>query len=398
LLATPDRLIQTGFSSLQAANNRGRHRLRRAAIGVAITAVAIGLARDAGPPRLRLAPVGFDRLAGWADDNVAAALPAFVKSCTRFLTEPNSAVFGPIGAGVDFGQIGDWRSVCRDAAMVLPGNDRAARQFFEGEFTPMAVADSGAREGLFTGYFEIELNGSRRRHGPYQTPIYRRLPDLDFGPRYSRAEIEDGALAGRGLELLWVDDPIDAFFLQIQGSGRVRLEDGQTIRLGYDGQNGLPYVPVGRFLVERGQIPREKLTMASIRNWMHAHSEAGAALRREDPSYVFFHEVKGDAPIGAEKIVLTPARSLAVDRTYIPLGAPIWLDADEQFVPNMSVRRLVVAQDTGGAIKGPVRGDLFWGAGRAAGDRAGEMDARGRYYLLLPRGLAGRLFAEESRR
>jgi membrane-bound lytic murein transglycosylase A len=360
--------------------------------------VVIGLARDAGPPRLSLAPVGFDRLAGWADDNVAAALPAFFKSCTRFLTESNSALFGPIEAGVDFGQIGDWRAVCRDAATVPPGNDEAARQFFEGEFTPMAVADYGVHEGLFTGYFEIELNGSRRRHGPYQTPIYRRPPDLDSGPHYSRAEIEDGALAGRGLELLWVDDPIDAFFLQIQGSGRARLGAGQTIRLGYDGQNGLPYVPVGRFLVERGQIPREKLTMASIRAWMREHPEAGAALRRENASYVFFREVKGDGPIGAEKIVLTPARSLAVDRAYIPLGAPIWLDADEQFVLNESVHRLVIAQDTGGAIKGPVRGDLFWGAGRAAGDRAGEMDARGRYYLLLPRSLAGRLSAEESRR
>jgi peptidoglycan lytic transglycosylase A len=396
LLATPDLPIQTGSSSVQAANNRGRHRLRRATIGAAITALAIGLAHDAGPPRLSLAPVGFDRLAGWTDDNVAAALPAFVKSCTRFLTEPNSALFGPREAGVDFGQIGDWRAVCRDAAMVPRGNDGAARQFFDGEFTPMAVADYGVREGLFTGYFEIEVNGSRRRYGPYETPIYRRPPALDSGPRYSRAKIEDGALAGRGLEFLWVDDPIDAFFLQIQGSGRARLDDGQTIRLGYDGQNGLPYVPVGRFLVERGQILREKLTMASIRTWMHAHGEAGAALRRENPSYVFFREVKGDGPIGAEKIVLTPARSLAVDRNYIPLGAPIWLDADEQFVPNESVHRLVIAQDTGGAIKGPVRGDLFWGAGRAAGDRAGEMDARGHYYLLLPRRLADRLSAEEA--
>jgi membrane-bound lytic murein transglycosylase A len=345
-----------------------------------------------------LAPVGFDRLAGWADDNVEAALPAFVKSCTRFLTGPNSALFGPIEAGVDFGQVDDWRAACRDAATVPPGNDGAARRFFEGEFTPLAVAADGNTQGLFTGYFEIELNGSRRRHGQYQTPIYRRPPDLGTGPRYSRAEIEDGVLAGRGLELLWVDDPIDAFFLQIQGSGRVRLENGQTIRLGYDAQNGLPYVPIGRLLIERGQIPREKLTMASIRTWMHAHPEAGAALRREDSSYVFFREVKGDGPIGTEKIVLTPGRSLAVDRAYIPLGAPIWLDADEQFVPNKSVHRLVITQDTGGAIKGLVRGDLFWGSGRAAGDRAGEMDARGRYYLLLPHSLAERLSVEESRR
>jgi membrane-bound lytic murein transglycosylase A len=363
-----------------------------------IAALAIGLARDAGSPRLSLAPVGFDWLAGWADDNVAAALPAFVKSCTRFLTEPGSALFGPAEAGVDYGQIGDWRVACREAATVPPGNDRAARRFFEGEFTPMAVADYGVREGLFTGYFDIELNGSRRRHGTYQTPVYRRPADLGSGPRYSRAEIEDGILAGHGLELLWVDDPIDAFFLQIQGSGRVRLENGQTIRLGYDGQNGLPYVPVGRLLIARGQIPREKLTMASIRAWMRDHPAAGAALRREDSSYVFFREVRGDGPIGAEKVVLTAERSLAVDRTYLPLGVPIWLDAEEQFVLKKNVHRLLVAQDTGGAIKGPVRGDLFWGAGSAAGDRAGEMDARGRYYLLLPRSLADRLSAEEARR
>ena len=192
-------------------------------------------------------------------------------------------------------------------------------------------------------------------------------------------------MPGRGLELLWVDDPIDAFFLQIQGSGRVRLENGRAIRLGYDGQNGLPYVPVGRLLIERGQIARDKLTMASIRTWMRDHPAAGAALRREDPSYVFFREVKGDGPIGAERVVLTPERSIAVDRAYIPLGVPIWLDAQEQYLPNESVHRLLVAQDTGGAIKGPVRGDLFWGAGSAAGDRAGEMNAHGRYYLLLPR-------------
>jgi membrane-bound lytic murein transglycosylase A len=360
--------------------------------------LAIGLARDAGPRRLILTAIGFGRLSGWADDHVAAALPALLKSCARFLHEADDAPFGPTDSGVDFGQVGDWRSVCREAEAVPADDDAAARRFFETAFVPMAVADYGEREGLFTGYFEIELNGSRRRHGRYQTPIYRRPPDLGSGPRYSRAAIEDGALAGRGLELFWVDDPIDAFFLQIQGSGRVRLENGREIRVGYDGQNGLPYVPVGRLLIERGQIPRDKLTMTSIRAWMREHPEAGAALRREDRSFVFFREIKGDGPIGAERVVLTAARSLAVDRRYIPLGVPIWLDADERFLANNSVRRLVVAQDTGGAIKGPVRGDLFWGAGSAAGARAGEMDARGRDYLLLPRPVADRLTAEEARR
>lgn len=256
---------------------------------------------------------------------------------------------------------------------------------------PLSVTDYRQSEGLFTGYFEVELNGSRQRQGRYQTPIYRQPPELSSGPRYSRAEIEDGALAGRGLELLWVDDPVDAFFLEIQGSGRVRLEDGSAVRVGYDGKNGLPYVPVGRLLAERGEIPRPQVTMISIRDWMNQHPEAGAALRRENPSYVFFREQADEGALGAEGIVLTPERSLAVDRAYIALGLPIWLEADERFAAAESVRRLVVAQDTGGAIKGPVRGDLFWGIGPAAAWRAGVMNARGRFYLLLPRRVAARL-------
>lgn len=352
---------------------------------------------DTGPLRLRLVPVGFDRLAEWEDDSPAKALPAFLKSCARFLSRADAAPLGATGSGVDFGLVSDWRPLCRAAAAMPAGDDMAVRKLFETRFVPLAVADYGREEGLFTGYFEIELDGSRYRHGRYQTPIYRRPPADGPGARYSRAEIEDGALAGRGLELLWVDDPVDAFFLQIQGSGRVRLDDGGTVRLGYDGQNGLPYVAVGRLLVERGTMPRDKVTMATIRAWMREHPEAGATLRREDPSYVFFRELKGDGPIGAERVVLTAGRSLAVDRTYIPLGVPIWLDADERFAPAEGVRRLVVAQDTGGAIKGAVRGDLFWGTGPAAGARAGRMNARGRYYLLLPRAVADRVAADEAR-
>jgi membrane-bound lytic murein transglycosylase A len=256
---------------------------------------------------------------------------------------------------------------------------------------PMAVSDYGAAQGLFTGYFEIELNGSRQRGGRYQTPIYRKPPDLGTGFRATRAEIEDGVLVGRGLELLWVDDPIDAFFLQIQGSGRVRLKRGGSVRIGYDGQNGQPYLAVGRLLIERGVIPRDKLTMATIRAWMKDNPEAGAALRRENPSYVFFREIAGDGPVGAEGVALTAERSLAVDRSFIGLGIPTWLEAEERFVQAQSVRRLLVSQDTGGAIKGPVRGDVFWGTGNAAASRAGVMNASGRYYLLLPRTVAGRL-------
>jgi membrane-bound lytic murein transglycosylase A len=352
----------------------------------------VALGGDSGPRRFGLDQVGFDRLSGWADDHVSAAIPAFLKSCARFLTRPNTAAFDATAMSADFGRVGDWQALCHAAEVLPPGDDATARRFFETGFVPLAVSDYGTAEGLFTGYFEIELHGSYRRHGRYQTPIYRRPPDLlGSKPQPTRAEIEDGALAGRGLELLWVDDPIDAFFLQMQGSGRVRLGSGLTIRIGYAGQNGRPYVPVGRLLIERGLIPRQQLTMTSIRAWMRQHPAAGAALRREDPSYVFFREVRGDGPVGAEGAVLTAERTLAVDRALIALGTPIWLDAKERFAHADELRRLVVAQDTGGAIKGPVRGDFFWGTGNAAGTRAGEMNATGRYYLLLPFAVAHRL-------
>jgi len=357
---------------------------------VVVGILAIALGRDGGPGRFSLEPVGFDRLSGWTQDRLSAALPVFLKSCARVLTRADVAPLDAAATSVDFGRVGDWRAVCESAAALPPGDDAAARQFFDTGFIPFAVADYGTPEGLFTGYYEIELNGSRQRHGRYQAPLYRKPPDLGPQPP-TRAEIEDGALTGRGLEFLWVDDPIDAFFLQIQGSGRVRLSGGGTLRVGYDGQNGHPYVPVGRLLIERGVIPRDKLTMPAILSWMKRYPEAGAALRRENPSYVFFREVKGDGPIGAEGVVLSAERSIAVDRAFIALGIPVWLEADERFVATDGVRRLVVAQDTGGAIKGPVRGDVFWGTGDVAGARAGVMNASGRYYLLLPRGVARRL-------
>ena len=189
--------------------------------------------------------------------------------------------------------------------------------------------------------------------------------------------------------MLWVDDPVDAFFLEIQGSGRVRLQGGGTARVGYDGSNGKPYVAVGRLLIERGVMPREQVTMASIRGWMKAHPPEGAALRRDNPSFVFFREIIGEGPLGAQRTALTAGRSLAVDRAFIALGLPVWLEVQQRFAPEV-IRRLVVAQDAGGAIKGPVRGDLFWGHGDAAAGGAGAMNASGRYYVLLPREVAAK--------
>lgn len=354
---------------------------------IAAACTAYLLLRPKPPSRLTLAPARYDQLEGWRDDQIAAALPALLRSCKKILAKPDSAPLDPKTKSTDIGPVGEWRVPCTAAAALPAGDDKAARQFLEANFVPFLAGNNGDSEGLFTGYFEITLNGSRQRSGPFQTPLYRRPAEPT---RHTRAEIESGALAGKDLELLWVDDPVDAFFLEIQGSGRVKLREGGVVRVGYDGQNGKPYVPVGRLLIERGEMPREKVTMASIRTWMAANPKQGAALRRENPSYVFFREIAGEGPIGAQQVVLIAGRSLAVDRAFIPLGVPLWLESRERFSPGI-IRRLVVAQDTGGAIKGPVRGDLFWGHGEAAASGAGAMNARGRYYLLLPRTVAARL-------
>jgi len=357
------------------------------ALALTAAAIVVYLQRGKPAPRLTLMPAQYDQLAGWREDSVAAALPAFLKSCAAVASRSATAALDGRTKSGDFGTAGEWRPLCTAAEQLPTGDDKAAREFFETAFVPLLAGNNGDSEGLFTGYFEITLDGSRRRGGPFQTPIYRRPSDP---ARFSRAEIEDGALNGQGLEILWVDNPIDAFFLEIQGSGRVRMPDRSIVRIGYDGGNGKPYVAVGRLLLERGVLPREQVTMASIRRWMAEHPKEGAELRRENPSFVFFREIVGDGPLGAQRVVLTAGRSLAVDRAFIPLGVPIWLEAQERFSAG-KFRHLVIAQDAGGAIKGPVRGDLFWGHGADAASGAGAMNARGHYYLLLPRPVAARL-------
>jgi len=381
-------LLAAAAERVADAARRLTARQRWLAAGAVLIAAALAgyLAFPRAPrARLTLAPVEFSALAGWNEDRVAAALPAFRASCAALAGRPDAEPLDARPQSGDFGRVDEWRPLCAEAAALPPG-DAAARHFFETGFAPALAGNNGAPTGLFTGYYEITLNGSRHREGPYQIPIYRRPPDPS---RYSRAEIDDGALAGKGLELLWADNPVDVFFLHIQGSGLVRLRGGGSVRVGYDGQNGRPFVPVGRLLLERGILPRHGVTMAAIREWMTKHPKEGAALRREDPSYVFFREIPGNGPLGAQQVVLTAGRSLAVDRSFIPLGVPIWLDAGERF-SSAHYHRLVVAQDTGGAIRGPVRGDLFWGTGAGAGAHAGAMNAHGQYYLLLPRAVAAR--------
>src|SRR6201988_5340700 len=236
LRAILDPPIRTGSSSRPAAAERasvaGRRRFRRAARLAVLILLLVSLGRDTGPARFRLEPVAFSRLQGWAYDRLAAAIPAFLKSCGRLVSLPDAAPLDAKPRVADYGWVGAWRELCEAAATLPTEDDAAARRFFETSFIPLSVTDYGASEGLFTGYYEIELNGSRQRRGRYQTPIYRRPSEYGSAARFSRAEIEAGALSGRGLELLWVDDPIDAFFLEIQGSGRVRVKKGGTVRVG----------------------------------------------------------------------------------------------------------------------------------------------------------------------
>ncbi|HRC26909.1 MAG TPA: murein transglycosylase A [Alphaproteobacteria bacterium] len=389
-----------------------RSTLRRlCALALALTLSACAGTRgpvDESAP-LTLAPASFSELPGWVADDHAAALEALRRSCGRILKKRDaSAPVGPVG-----GRIEDWQPLCRAAAGPVPD----ARPFFERWFTPYAASANGVREGLFTGYYESTLRGSRVRTPVYRYPLHRRPGDLvtvDLGefrpalkgqriagrvvqgalkPYETRAQIVSGNWPHRADSdaLVWLDDPVDAFFVQIQGSGRVALADGGTMQIGYAGQNGHPYYAVGRDLVQRGILGKEEVSMDSIRKWVLDNPDQAADFLNKNPSYVFFREMPETAgPEGAEGVTLTPGRSLAVDRTKIPYGAPVWLDADPPKAGERPIRRLMVAQDTGGAIRGAVRGDVFWGRGERAQALAGPMKSRGRMWILLPNGAKGK--------
>lgn len=364
---------------------------------------------SAQPTHLR--SVNFSDLSGWRDDDHGAAFAAFQLSCGAILDRGGAFGRDPAYGG----EPSDWLEVCRRALMA----QSSAQAFFESEFVPVQVSDPERPGGMFTGYFEPEFRGSRTKGGPYQVPIYQRPGDLeafdaaarqatglaygrriggDPAPYHSRKDIETGSLAGRDLELVWLTDWADAFFLQIQGSGRIRLEDGSLVRVAFAAKTGLPYTAVGGILANRGDIPRERVSMQSIRAWMAQHPEAARELMWQNESYVFFREIPASdpslGPPGAQQVPLTPMRSLAVDRGYWAFGTPVWLEADVPSGPAGSMqpfRRLLVAQDTGSAIKGRVRGDVFWGTGEAAANVAGLMQSPGTMVALFPKAVAARL-------
>ncbi|HEX7775055.1 MAG TPA: MltA domain-containing protein [Parvibaculum sp.] len=346
--------------------------------------------------------LSFADLDGWSSDDQSASLLAFRRSCARIVELDGDALLDPKSSASIYGTAGDWRAACEAAAHVAPGAG-AARAYFERWFAPVRLGDSGA--SLFTGYYEPEMKGALAQGGPYQTPVIAMPPAFAAmraagEPLPTRAEIEDmmasGKLDAAGVALVWLADPVDAFFLHVQGSGRVRLEDGRVMRLAFAAKNERPYTSIGKLLIERGAIAKDDVSMQTIRAWLEAHPSEIHPLLRQNQSYIFFKRLDDGmdpalGPPGAEKVNLTPGRSLAVDRSLHPLGSLYWLDTTVPVAREDNAapfRRLMVAQDTGTAIRGLQRGDVFWGFGADAAEIAGRMKQPGELIALLPRSLA----------
>ena len=345
------------------------------------------MTRSSEPISLR--PTRFAEIEGWAEDDHASAFAAFLRSCECDPGLPHAAAAFALGAGV---------------------SSAAARAFFEDQFLPHVIAETGS-PGFVTGYYEPEIEGSYERGGPFQVPVYRRPPDLvtlapeteraryndritgfrqtaqGEAPYDTRAEIWNGALSGRGLELLHVKDMVELFYMQVQGSGLVRLKEGGAVRLTYDGKNGHPYTSIGKLLIERGAIAPDAMSMEAVKAWLREDGPRGRALMEENRSYVFFRELGAeegrDGPRGCQGVPLTRARSLAVDTAYHRLGLPVFVTANDLAADGGPFRRLMIAQDVGSAIRGPERGDIFWGTGEDAGRIAGSTRHAARFAVLL---------------
>jgi membrane-bound lytic murein transglycosylase A len=357
------------------------------------------------------APVAWADIAGWNEDDHLQAFSAFRASC-RPIAAQHKLPTEPKALGISL------RDPCRAARAADISDGAKARAFFEENFLPLRISRLGEGEGFVTGYYEPVIDGSRTPTDVYTVPVYRRPSNLfvrgvkagavglpnkgqvfrkigrrKLVPYYDRSEIEDGAIAGRGLEICWLKNQTDLLFTQIQGSARIRLEDGSTVRINYDAHNGYPYTPVGRILIDRNIIPKDQMSMQRIREWMEQNPDGANELRRQNRSYVFFREVQlsdKDEAVGAQGVPLTPGRSIAVDKALHVYGTPFFIEGELPIESEQSktpFRRLMVAQDTGGAIVGPARADLYFGAGAEAGRVAGRLRHNMRFVILIPKSL-----------
>ena len=362
-------------------------------------------------PNSQYAPLAWNDVTGWRDDDHLAAYKAFRTSC-----QPIAAQNGPPAESKALGT--SLRDPCRIARRLELSDAATARAFFEENFLPLRISRLGEGEGFVTGYYEPVIEGSRTQNEIYPVPLYRRPSNLfvkgqtqasvglpnkgavyrkigrrKLVPYYDRAEIEDGKIEGRGLEIAYLKNQTDLLFAQIQGSARIALPDGSTVRINYDAHNGYPYTPVGRILIDRGIIPREQMSMQRIREWMEQNPDGAIELRRQNRSYVFFREVNlsdKDEPVGAQGVPLTAGRSIAVDKALHVYGTPFFIEGELPIESERSktpFRRLMIAQDTGSAIVGPARADVYFGAGAEAGRVAGRLKNNARFVMLVPRAL-----------
>ncbi len=362
----------------------------------------------------RFVETDFDALPAWEQGAQAGALQALGRSCAVLTRAPADKALGSALMAIERR---DWIAPCTELRVMAGQSDEDARAFFEQHFVPFAVVpeDEGdGKGGLFTGYFEPELRGARQPDAVFRYPLWTKPSDMltvDLGgfdetlkgrrlvgqlengrvvPYHTRGAIDAGALAGRGLELLWLDDPVDVFLLHVQGSGQVVLPDGDVVRVGFAAHNGHAYKSIGRALIDRGELEPGQASWGGIRDWIDRNPDKTAELFAVNPRFIFFREIDGDGPIGSQGVALLPGRSMAVDPAFVPLGLPLWLDTTWPSEDDRPLNRLVVAQDTGGAIKGLVRGDFFWGYGDEALALAGKMKSRGTYYVLVPHAAANR--------
>ncbi len=361
------------------------------------------------PNPITLKQQDFNKLPGWQSAQVKKSFEAFKISCATFLRQNPERSVGSQNIPL---KVKDWLPACKSAVQLNPVSETHARQFFQKWFTPVEFYQKKPIRGLFTGYYLPLLHGSKTKTSEFSVPIYGLPKDLltlnlnDFSsvrsnehvvarlhnnklvPYYTRKQINHGAISDQAPVIVWVNSYIDRLFLEIQGSGVVALANGEQLFLGYAGENGAAYTPIARVMIKQGVMTRKNASMQGIKTYLLEHPQETAPIIDQNKSFVFFRVLKDTAALGAQGVTLTPGYSLAVDRKWIPLGMPLWLNTTHpQPYSNKDkkLQRLMIAQDTGGAIRGKVRGDVFWGAGDSATFIAGKMKNTGRYWLLVPR-------------